>query len=99
MPDDPIRFDYTTAQTVALLFEVGEKEEAIKIATLMGQRADEMAEYLIRKNDIGRELQVSIVILGELQRVLYQYGEADLAKKLEDSYTKYAGILRMNPAE
>jgi hypothetical protein len=96
MPDGPILYDYTTAQTVGLLFEVGEKEKAIEIAKLMGQRADEMAEYLIRKRDMGRELQINIVILGELQRSLYKYGEADLAKKMEDAYEKYSNALQMN---
>ncbi|HTJ47967.1 MAG TPA: DUF2723 domain-containing protein [Cyclobacteriaceae bacterium] len=95
MPDGPIRYDYTTAQTVGLLFEVGEKEKAIEISKLMGQRADEMAEYLIRKGDMGRELQINIVILGELQRSLYKYGEADLAKKMEDAYEKYSNALQM----
>jgi hypothetical protein len=99
MPDDPIRYDYTTAQSVALLFEVGEKDQAIEIAKLMGQRADEMAGYLLKKRDIGRELQINVVILGELQRVLYKYGEADLAKKLEDAYEKYSMALQMNGPE
>lgn len=96
MPDDPIRFDYTTAQTVGLLLEVGEKEKALEIAKLMGERADEMATYLMSKRDIGRELQVNIIILGELQRVLYMYGENDLAKKLEDLYNKHRNVLQIN---
>jgi hypothetical protein len=96
MPDNPINFDYTTAQAVALLFEVGEKEKAIDISKLMGKRAEEMADYLLRKRDLGRELQVSIAILGELQGSLYRYGEADLAKKFEESYEKYVTILQTN---
>lgn len=95
MPDNPIRYDYTTAQAVGLLFEVGEKEKAIEIAKVMGQRADEMAEYLIRTRDTGRELQINVIILGELQRVLYKYGEADLAKKLEAAYEKYGAVIQM----
>jgi hypothetical protein len=94
MPDEGIRFDYTTAQTTGLLLEVGEKEMAIKIATLMGQRATDMAEYLLQKGELGRELQINVVILGELQRVLYKYGEADLAKKFEDAYEKYGNALQ-----
>jgi hypothetical protein len=94
MPDEGVSFDYTTAQTVGLLLEVGEKEKGIDIATLMGQRATEMAEYLSQKGELGRELQINVVILGELQRVLYKYGEADLAKKFEDAYEKYGTALQ-----
>ena len=95
MPDIGVRYDYTTAQSVALLLEVGEKEKAIEIATTMAQRADELATYYESKGDYGRELQVNVIIMGELQRSLYQYGEADLAKSLEEKYEKHAGPLQM----
>jgi hypothetical protein len=95
MPDNVIPFDYTIPTTVDLLFEVGEKEKAIEIATLIGNRADEEAAYYVQKLDLGREMQEQLVILGELQRVLYKYGEADLAKKFEDAYTKHAEALQI----
>ncbi|MEO7989452.1 MAG: DUF2723 domain-containing protein [Chryseolinea sp.] len=95
MPDVAVRYDYTTSQSVALLLEVGEKEKAIEIATIMGQRADELAAYYTSKSDYGRELQVNVIILGELQRTLYKYGEADLAKNFEEKYEKYAGPMQM----
>lgn len=94
MPDASIPYDYTNAQTVSMLFEVGEKEKALEISNVMSKRADELATYYIEKRDFGRELQVNVVILGELQRVLYQYGEADLAKKIEESYEKHAAVLQ-----
>jgi len=94
MPDISIPYDYTNAQTVEMLFEVGEKEKALEIANVMSKRSDELAEYYIRKREIGRELQVNVVILGELQRVLYKYGEADLAKAIEENYEKHAAVLQ-----
>ncbi len=96
MPDKGVRYDYTTAQTVAILLEVGEKEKALEIANLMGKRADETADYLLKKGEYGRDLQINVVILGELQRVLYRYGEADLAKKFEEAYEKYGAALQMD---
>jgi tetratricopeptide (TPR) repeat protein/MFS family permease len=90
MPDQGVRYDYSNAQTVRLLFEVGEKEKALEIVNTMYPRAVEMADYLIAKQEYGRSLQINIVILSELQRSLYQSGEADLAKKIEESYNKYA---------
>lgn len=94
MPDASIPYDYTNAQTVDMLLEVGEKEKAIEIATVMSKRSDELAAYYIKNREFGRELQINVVILGELQRVLYRYGEADLAKKIEESYEKYSNVLR-----
>jgi hypothetical protein len=96
MPDASIRYDYTTSQTVALLFEVGEKEKALEIANLMWPRADQLADYYIRKRDYGRELQLNVVILGELQRVLYRYGEEELAKQIEDAYTRHGSALQLD---
>lgn len=94
MPDASIPYDYTNAQTVDMLFEVGEKEKALEISNVMSKRSDELAAYYIEKREFGRELQVNVVILGELQRVLYKYGEADLAKKIEESYEKHAAVLQ-----
>jgi hypothetical protein len=94
MPDQGIPFDYSNAQTVALLFEAGEKQKAIEVAELMWPRADEMAEYFISKNDYGRELQVNIVVLGELQRALFKHGETELAKKVEEAYNRHAAVLQ-----
>jgi MFS family permease len=95
MPDVAVRYDYSNAQTVSLLMEVGEKEKAIEMANLMWPRSNELADYYIQKQEFGRELQVNIVTLGELQRVLYRYGEEDLAKKIEEVYEKHANALQM----
>lgn len=94
MPDASVPYDYTNAQTVEMLFEVGEKEKALEIANTMGRRSDELAGYYIRKREFGRELQVNVVILGELQRVLHQFGESELASKIEANYEKHAAVLQ-----
>ncbi len=94
MPDAAVRYDYTNAQTIDLLFNVGEKEKALEMANIMSKRSDELATYYIMKRSLGRELQMNVMILGELQRVLYKYGEADLAKKIEDMYEKHASVLQ-----
>jgi hypothetical protein len=89
MSDEGVRYDFTTAQAVELLFEVGEKEKAIAITNILSTRYDELATYYLAKRDFGRELQIPIFLLGQLQRTLYMYGETDLAKKLEESYEKH----------
>ena len=93
MPDKSVPFDFTNAQTVNMLFEIGEKERALEIANLMSSRADELATYYIKERSYGRDLQMNVAILGELQRVLYQYGETELAKKVEGNWEKHFGVL------
>jgi len=90
MPDHGVPFDYTNTQTVGLLFAVGEKEKALEMTNILSTRSDELATYYLSKREYGRELQIPIVILGELQRILFENGETELAEKLEGMYSKYA---------
>ncbi len=90
MPDHGIRFDYTNTQTVQLLLQIGEKEKALEMANILSTRSDELAAYYLQEGEYGRELQIPIVILGELQRVLYEYGETELATKMEKMYEKHS---------
>jgi hypothetical protein len=89
MPDAGVPYDYTNTQTVQMLLAVGEKEKALEMAGILSKRADELAEYYLRKREFGRDLQIPIVILGELQRVLFEYGETESAEKIETLYNKY----------
>jgi hypothetical protein len=95
MPDAAIPFDVSNARNIETLFEVGEKEKAIEVAKVLGDRMNEMADYYIAQRDYGNDLYNSVVVLNEIQRVLYMYGEADLAKKYEEAYQKYADMLQM----
>ena len=94
MPDKGIRYDYTTAQTVELLLEVGEKEKALEIANLMIPRSDEMVSHFIAKGEFDREFQIHITVLSELQRVMDKYGETTLSKKLEDITLKHENAFK-----
>jgi hypothetical protein len=94
MPDEGVPYDYSNAQTVNLLFLVGDKKKALEVAEVMWPRADELAAHYISQRDYGRELQLSVVVLGELQRALFRNGETELAKKVEAAYDKHAGILQ-----
>ena len=98
MPDKAVPYDYTSARTVAYLFQVDEKEKAMEIAQTMGDRAIEMLKYLIesRNGSIGYELQVNLVTLDLLQRTLYRNGEDELAQKYEEAYNETVGGLNLN---
>ena len=64
MPDTAVPYDYTNAQTVDMLFEVGEKDKALEIANLMSNGSNEMASWNYIENRVyGRELQMNVIIL------------------------------------
>src|SRR5260221_86168 len=95
MPDKGVRYDHTAVTMVDLLFKVGEKEKAVEISGVVGNRSDEMATYLIGKGDSGMELRRNIYILGNLYQILYKNGENDLGKKLEDAYNKHIEAMQI----
>ncbi len=99
MADVAIPYDHTAAETVSLLFAVGEKEKAVEIATVVSQRSDEMAGYLIGKGQgLSLEVRRNIYILGELQSTLLKSGETELAGKIENMYDKHVNDLQINDA-
>lgn len=99
MADVAVPYDHTAAETVNLLFQVGEKEKALEIATLLGDRADEMASYLIRKGGgLTIELRKNIYIIGDLQSTLLENGESELATKFEEMYDRHVRDLQMYDA-
>lgn len=94
MPDQGVPYDFINALMVELLLEVGEKEKAVEIATIVGNRYDKFAEFMIQEGIVNRELNYAILILGELQRTLHKYGENDLAEDFEKKYQRYASELQ-----
>jgi hypothetical protein len=94
IPDAAVRYDYTNALALELLFEVGEKEKAIEIAEVMSQRSDEIADYYIKLNDYNDKVQESLTIMNIIQRSLYKYGEVELAKKIEEKFDHHAEVLQ-----
>lgn len=100
MPDKAVNYDQTAPETIEMLFRLGEKEKAIEMATVSGTRADEMLGYLIEKNTgITNEMRKSIYILSEVQRILHENGEHDLAKKFEDAFDKHYNALQIQDPE
>jgi hypothetical protein len=94
MPDAAVPYDESSVETINLLFQVGEKERALELAKIIGGRAEEMVIYLLSKNfGLTSDLRRNMVILAVLQRVLYENGENELAKRFEDAYDQAAASL------
>jgi len=93
-PDNTIPFDYTTVQTVSLLYQIGEKEKGKEVAKLIADRAEEFLAYYT-KNELspGNEVQKNMVVMNEMARVFKREGEDTLATKYETSFMKYYELL------
>ncbi len=90
MPDVAIPYDYVTAQSIQLLFEVGEDEKAKEVAQIIGDRADAMLSYMQEEGgNYGYERQKQMIILNEISRALTSAGQSELGKKYEDTLLKY----------
>ena len=96
MPDASIPYDYVTAQSVQLLFRAGEEEKAMEIAEIVGDRADEMLNYLT-ENEVqgGYERQKRLIILNELARSLKNAGKNELAQKYEEAFMRHYNQMSM----
>lgn len=96
MPDISLPYDYTSSTTIEYLLVVGEKERAIEMAKVLGQRADEKVGYYIKNdNNISFELQQNLVILRDLAQTMARYGEIDLAKQFGDALDSYYDQLQV----
>ncbi|MFM7329973.1 MAG: DUF2723 domain-containing protein [Bacteroidota bacterium] len=103
MPDRGVRFDHLTIGignsqgTIELLFRLGEKEKAVEMAKLVGDRAIEITRYYTLSNDpFNDNNRRNMYVLSELQNVLYKYGEDELGKKYETAYDDILKILEAN---
>jgi Protein of unknown function (DUF2723) len=97
MPDAAVPYDLNVTNTVELLFKVGEKEKAVAIAKVMGDRSVEMANYLIeRREGLSTDMRKTLFILGNLYQTLYENGESELGKKYEAAYEKAVQVLQGN---
>ena len=96
MPDAALPYDYTAATSVEYLFLLGEKEKAVEIATVLGDRSDEKLGYLIENNiSLGYEIQSSLVILRELSQTLGRYGELELAEKYANALDSHYQAIQL----
>jgi hypothetical protein len=97
MPDHVFAYDATVADTVNLLFKVGQKQKAVEIATVVGDRSIETASYLVAEDKgISFELRKNLFLLGAMERSLYENNEVALGEKLEAQYDRLINTLQSN---
>ncbi|MDQ3393885.1 MAG: DUF2723 domain-containing protein [Bacteroidota bacterium] len=96
MPDEAVPYDYETAQTINLLFKVGENEKAMEITGLLGRRADEMLSYLIRENkNFGFEREKNLSALNQIVQALRTAGRTEEAVAYQERFMEHYNKLSM----
>lgn len=90
IPDNTIPYDYTSSQTVKLLYKVGEGEKAKEIAEVIGERANEALIYFGKYNlNVGNETQKNLLILNDLVNTMKAENENELAQKFEEYFMNH----------
>ena len=99
MPDEAVPFDYTTARTVDLLFQL-EDERALQIAEALGDRSDELLTYYNESSASvdNFEIQRNLLTLRELSFTLDSNGHNELAQKYSEAFQRHMQTYQfMNP--
>jgi hypothetical protein len=90
IPDVSIPYDYTSSQTVKLLYSVGEEEKAREMAEILGERANEALSYFGRYDiSIGNETQKNLLILNDLVNTMKSQQENELAQRFEEYFISH----------
>ncbi len=92
MPDHGVRYDVASLQTFHLLLVVGENEKADDIAGKLGMRADQLLTYYANTGKYGNDLRLQLIILEQLARIYYAYGNDVQARAFENLYAKHAAV-------
>ena len=100
MPDKAVLYDITTVSLVELLFRAGDNEKAVEVAGVIGRRAEEMVNYETSKyNGVTMEIRKNLYVLGELQRILYDHKQDELARRYESTYQKILDGLQIRDGD
>ncbi len=86
MPDKSVLYDFSTAQSIPILFELGEDELAIEITDTMSSRAISLLNYYIREDkEFDREAYLSLQMLSIFGPMLNEEGYREKAILIQQS--------------
>ncbi len=88
--DVSVPYDKTIAQSVGLLFEIGEDEKALEITKTMGERSIEVLAYFDRYGrTMESEIDDNLAILYQLSMTLKREQIDELASEYEEKFMMY----------
>jgi hypothetical protein len=94
MPDKAVPFGIYNAESVSLLFQVGEAEKALEVSRILSKRADEELSYLTRKGVTNRDTYINLRILDVLRNTMKSMGQAEEAQVLEETFLQHYGMFQ-----
>lgn len=99
MPDHGVCYDVTSLRTFHLLLEVGENDKAHDIGEKLGERADQLLTYYAETAHYGRNLRIQLIILEQLSRIYYAYGDSARARRMEKRYVKHTSTFSVRKSD
>lgn len=94
MPDKAVPYGVYNAESVSLLFEVGETEMALEIAHVLSKRADEELSYLTKKGITNRDTYINLRILDLLRNTMKSMGQTEEAQALEEIFLQHYSVFQ-----
>ncbi|MFY0689401.1 MAG: DUF2723 domain-containing protein [Cyclobacteriaceae bacterium] len=92
IPDIAVPYDVFSVQQIGLLLAADEKEKALEMAEIIGQRSKEWLEYATTSLAFSpgdQEFQQRMISLQELARVFRASNERELAAEYEAMFNQY----------
>jgi tetratricopeptide (TPR) repeat protein len=94
MPDHAVPYGIYTAESVTLLFEVGETEMALEISDILSRRADEELKYLTKKGITNRDTYINLRTLDLLRNTMKAMGQTEEAQALEEIFIQHYSVFQ-----
>ena len=94
MPDKAVPFGIYNAESVSLLFAVGENEKALEVAGILSKRADEELSYLTRKGITNRDTYINLRTLDLLRNTMTTMGHTAEAQALEEIFLQHYNVFQ-----
>jgi hypothetical protein len=89
MPDKAVPFGIYNAESVSLLFQVGENDRALEVSEILSRRADQELSYLTRNGVTNRDTYINLRILDVLRNTMKAMGQTEEAQALEETFLQH----------
>ena len=89
MPDQAVPFGIYNAESISLLFQVGENEKALEVSEILSRRADEELSYLTKNGITNRDTYINLRTLDVLRNTMKAMGQTEEAQALEETFLQH----------